>query len=143
MSAMLYWSAASHSRSFKRSLSTCAQFSFMYQVLLLVKGLQLGFTAHSRVGQVQNAPEDHPSRVGRLHTWYSLLVSLTYLFLAYSICSGAYRTKWLACASQKSCRWHVYNLLSQSRTSSTIHVDLQEDLLQHVGTSMLAANQGI
>ena len=26
---------------------------------------------------------------GARHTWYSLLVSLTYRFLAYSICSGA------------------------------------------------------
>ena len=119
MSAMLYWSAASHSWSFKRSLSTCAHFSVTYNALLLVKGLQLGFTAHSRAGQAQIVPEDGPPKVGILRTWYSLLVSLTYLFLAYSICSGAYRTKWLACASQKSCKWHVYNLLSQSRTSST------------------------
>ena len=51
MSAMLYWSAASHSWSFKRSLSTCAHVSVMYTALLSMKGLQLGFTAHSRVRQ--------------------------------------------------------------------------------------------
>ena len=42
MSAMLYWSAASHSRSFKRSLSTCAHLSVINAEQLLVKGLQCG-----------------------------------------------------------------------------------------------------
>lgn len=40
ISAMLYWSAASHSWSFKRSLSTCASHAVIYSVLGMVKGLR-------------------------------------------------------------------------------------------------------